>query len=183
MGYFTWDNASILDELHVSPKLRTWLSLQTSMTKRMQDNCKVVNVSVVHNQLELVYPDEVTKLGIDPQCPCWVREVIMSCNDNPWLYGRTIIPECSLEGRVKELTQIGSIPLGRLLFSDPKTQRDAFEFAHICPDELYHKRMQNFARHVTQKLWARRSVFSYDKKPLLLTELFLPEMAKAIDTD
>ena len=181
MNNLDWQNSTILDELQVSAELRDWLSLTSSMTKHMQSNCNIVKVSVVHNKQDTIYQDEATKLGIDVECPCWIREVIMLCNDKQWLYGRTVIPECSLHGKVKDITQLGSIPLGRILFSDPKTQRDNFEYTYIKAAQLYHQRMQVFIPDVTQDLWARRSIFNYDKKPLLLTELFLPEMTQEIN--
>ena len=81
----------------------------------------------------------------------------MLCGDGePWLIGRTVVPESTLNGPEQMLQQLGTRPLGRYLFSSSTLSRD-----FIDPGQV-------------GDLWGRRSRLRLSGKPLLLTELFLP---------
>ena len=86
----------------------------------------------------------------------WLREIILCANGEPWLAGRTIVPESTLSGPELALQQLGQTPLGRYLFTSSTLTRDFIEIG----------------RHA--ELWGRRSRLRLSGKPLLLTELFLP---------
>ncbi|MSE14942.1 chorismate lyase, partial [Pantoea agglomerans] len=74
----------------------------------------------------------------------------------PWLAGRTLVPESTLNGPEAMLQQLGTRPLGRYLFSSSTLTRDFIEPGQV------------------EGLWGRRSRLRLSGKPLLLTELFLP---------
>ncbi len=90
-----------------------------------------------------------------------------------------------------ELDNLGNRPIGEtLLYSNPTTTRSDFEIKRITQDdellfdELVHT---NFYRAVIERnarvpeLWARRSVFTLQGHPLLITEVFLSDIPDYID--
>lgn len=61
----------------------------------------------------------------------WLREVILYGDEEPWLAGRTLVPESTLNGPEAMLQQLGTRPLGRYLFSSSTLTRDFIEPAAL----------------------------------------------------
>ena len=137
-------------------ELRDWLLLEDSMTKRFEQQGKRVTVTLIRE--DFVGPEEVTEeLTLLPEeSRYWLREILLCADGEPWLAGRTVVPESTLSGPELRLQQLGDTPLGRYLFTSSTLSRD---FIEIGKDA---------------ELWGRRSRLRLSGKPLLLTELFLP---------
>ncbi|AHG19853.1 chorismate--pyruvate lyase [Chania multitudinisentens RB-25] len=133
-----------------------WLMELGSMTRRFERHCGHVHIEpqrecfVTRDQLG----EEAEHLPDSERY--WLREIVLLGDDHPWLLGRTVIPQETLTGPDQALVDLGTLPLGRYLFSSNTLTRDYI--------------------HVGQQgeLWARRSRLRLADKPLLLTELFLP---------
>jgi len=136
--------------------LRDWLMLEDSMTKRFEQYGKPVSVTLLNE--EFIHRDALTsEQHLLPEEPrYWLREILLCVGDEPWLAGRTVVPESTLCGPELALQQLGKTPLGRYLFTSSQLTRDFIEIG----------------RH--DALWGRRSRLRLSGKPLLLTELFLP---------
>ena len=135
-----------------------WLQEQRSMTKRFEQHCQKVTVIPYlerYISLDMLTTDEQKCLPISERY--WLREVIMYGDNIPWLIGRTLIPEETLTDNDKQLVDIGRVPLGRYLFSHENLTRDYIEMGSSADR------------------WVRRSLLRLSEKPLLLTEIFLPE--------
>jgi chorismate--pyruvate lyase len=137
-------------------ELRDWLLLEDSMTKRFEQQGKRVTVTLVRE--DFVGQDEVAEaLALLPKEPrYWLREILLCADGEPWLAGRTVVPESTLSGPELQLQQLGTTPLGRYLFTSSTLTRDFIEIGKDAG------------------LWGRRSRLRLSGKPLLLTELFLP---------
>lgn len=140
----------------LEPALRDWLMLEDSMTKRFEQYEKPVSVTLLNE--EFIHRDALTsEQHLLPEEPrYWLREILLCVGDEPWLAGRTVVPESTLCGPELALQQLGKTPLGRYLFTSSQLTRDFIEIG----------------RH--DALWGRRSRLRLSGKPLLLTELFLP---------
>lgn len=135
-----------------------WLQEQRSMTKRFEQHCQKVTVIPyleLYISLDMLTTDEQKCLPISERY--WLREVIMYGDNIPWLIGRTLIPEETLTDNDKKLVELGRVPLGRYLFSHEHLTRDYIEMG------------------TSADRWVRRSLLRLSQKPLLLTEIFLPE--------
>ncbi|EKT53173.1 chorismate lyase [Providencia burhodogranariea] len=142
----------------VPDNILDWLHELGSMTKRLEQHCQCVTVIPCAQRYvtkEALSDDETQCLPVSEYY--WLREVIMYGDNIPWLLGRTLIPQETLTGEDQKLIDIGAVPLGRYLFSHDNLTRD---YIHIG--------QQN-------SRWLRRSRLRLSNKPLLLTELFLPE--------
>lgn len=103
-----------------------------------------------------------------------VREVELLCDEQPWVFARTLIPATSLQRSVRRLTQLGEKPLGAVLFSDPKVRRGVTQMARLQPK---HQLFDAACAHIKARpdsLWARRTLFYLADRPLLVNEIFLP---------
>lgn len=57
----------------------------------------------------------------------WLREILLCADGEPWLAGRTVVPESTLNGPELALRQLGTTPLGRYLFTSSSLTRDFIE--------------------------------------------------------
>jgi chorismate--pyruvate lyase len=105
-----------------------------------------------------------------------IREVELHCGVRPWVFARTIIPTASLRGGARRLALLGDKPLGAVLFADPTTRRGRIELAKLIPGQrLFEAAITNLEQRPTQ-LWGRRTLFYYANQPLLVNEIFLPDV-------
>lgn len=134
-----------------------WLLEMGSMTRRFEQFCKQVTVTpqkecfIARGDLSA---EEAEQLPASERY--WLREIVLFGDSEPWLLGRTVIPLETLTGPDQALVDLGTLPLGRYLFSGNQLSRD---YIHLGQQAEY---------------WARRSRLRLSDKPLLLTEIFLP---------
>lgn len=140
----------------LSPPLLDWLLEEDSMTRRFEQHCHQVTVELIRESFITAdeIPAEAEFLPADARF--WLREIVLCGDGEPWLIGRTVVPESTLNGPEQMLQNLGTRPLGRYLFSSSTLTRD-----FIAPGQI-------------DGLWGRRSRLRLSGKPLLLTELFLP---------
>ena len=140
----------------LDPEQRGWLLLEDSMTKRFEHQGKTVTVTMIREGF--VSADEIaSELSLLPkENRYWLREILLCADGEPWLAGRTVVPESTLSGPELALQRLGKTPLGRYLFASSELTRDFIEIGSEAD------------------LWGRRSRLRLSGKPLILTELFLP---------
>ena len=137
-------------------RLLDWLLLEDSMTKRFEQEGKRVSVTLLREAF--VGPHEVAEeVALLPvESRYWLREILLCADGEPWLAGRTVVPESTLCGPELAFQTLGNTPLGRYLFTSSTLTRDFIEIGRDAA------------------LWGRRSRLRLSGKPLMLTELFLP---------
>jgi len=158
--------------------LSDWLLDRASLTRRLQQLCpgkppggfRVQVLSQVRDRPRL---DEVQVLGMRYGEMAIVRQVLLLCDGNPWVYARTVIPVTSLRGKLQRLTGLGTRPLGGVLFADPGMRRGGVELAEILPGQVVYAAATGHMRQRPAAIWGRRSVFRIAGKPLLVSEIFL----------
>ncbi|MGB5177241.1 MAG: chorismate lyase [Gammaproteobacteria bacterium] len=156
--------------------LSGWLLDTASLTLRLQRLCPgKFQVRVLSQTRAPAGIDEVRVLGMKQGSLAIIRQVHLLCDGQPWVYARTVIPVISLRGKLKRLAHLGVRPLGGLLFADPGMQRDAVELARIARGQpLYQAATCHLGQHPAA-IWGRRSVFRLSGRPLLVSEVFLPD--------
>ncbi len=150
---------------------RGWLFDSLSMTKRLKLHCKKLSVDLLG--LETLAAANLTsdekKLLADEDC--LVREVVLRGDGIAWVCARTLIPFSTLTETEEDIAELGGLPLGERVFSDPNARRDAYSMATIVLNNI--------------PLLARRTRLWVNQKPLLVSELFLtpsPIYQKEINT-
>ena len=143
---------------------RSWLMDPGSLTQRLiQRSRGQFRVEVLRQQWAVPTASERQALGMRCREKALIREVQLIGKDQPWVYARSVLPATTLTGRQRLLAQIGTRPLGQMLFRDPSMRRSPLQ---ISPLHL----------STGQTAWARRSVFRLANKPLLVCEVFLPAL-------
>lgn len=164
-----------------------WLNDKGSMTLRMRAACTDLRIDVLRQASAPLFPMEISALGLAAGAEATVREVVMRCDGVPWLVARTAIPPATAVVYGEALSGLGTQPLGSLLFSDPSITRSDFNFAELTdPDDPLHQlacRADYPEHHLDERapLVTRRSIFTKDGQPLLLTEVILPVMIASLE--
>jgi len=148
----------------IDPQITSWLLDTGSLTQQIIQFCchnnSQFSVQVLKQGAALPSVDEAIKLKMKTRQWAYIREVLLLCGETPVVYAKTIIPMSTLTGKQRQLAFLGNRPLGAYLFAQPKLHRDPIEISQVL--------------HQQQRLWARRSAFYLEEKPLLVYEVFLP---------
>lgn len=145
---------------------------RSSLTARLIKKCTGrFRVEVLSVARTTPTPDEIAVLRLRHRSQAIIRQVLLYCDDIPWVYARTVIPMTSLRGSLRSLVKLGNRPLGAVLFADKTMQRGEMEITALHHDHMCY----SWTRHPgSETIWGRRSVFRLQKKPLLVSEFFLP---------
>ena len=125
--------------------------------------------------------EEAQRLRLPARQRAWVREVALCGWNRPVILARSVIPAASLIGANRALTRLGTTPLGDLLFAGRGTERSVMEVARLRPDDWLARRLLADAVSSSGPLWARRVVHRLHRRPLLVTEVFLPHLLEGVD--
>lgn len=161
--------------LHV----HSWLGEQGSLTKRVIGACDGrFRVRLLDQSWGRPLLSERRELAMMTRERALVRQVVLLCDEVPWVYARTIIPASHLHGKVRRLGCLKERPLGAVLFASRGVRRGEMEVARLLPG--HHLYSAAAARLATPPpaLWGRRRVYIYGGKTLLVNEIFLPPLVK-----
>lgn len=147
--------------IYPSRMAKSWLLEQGSLSHLMGQYCQKLQVSFYDNQWSEATALEEDEISLLAKERCLLRQVILSGDSLPWVLGRTLIPQTSLQEQPMDLTQQGNIPLGLTVFSSENVDRDALQVG--------------WATTPQGALLARRSRLWMNHKPMLVAELFLPD--------
>ena len=120
--------------------------------------------------------NEAQQLNMRVSSFALVRQVHLLCDNKPWVFARTVIPPHTLRGKQRRLAKLGKKPLGAVLFADKSMKRTEMEIASIWPGQYLYQLATYHLPQTDQPIWGRRSVFYLNNHPLLVSEIFLPEI-------
>ncbi|KMT66121.1 chorismate--pyruvate lyase family protein [Catenovulum maritimum] len=166
-----WQN-----RVQTSEKLESWLYDDSSLTKKLKNLCTEFELVLLgqdtFSKAELPQFSSDTENSEDSL----IREVILYCDNKPWVYAHTQIPKRTLEHGNQFLSELGHQPLGEALFSQPNMKRDNIQVAKFASHSPVYRFVENnLAISFNHDLFGRRSQFSLDSFPLVVTEVFLPD--------
>lgn len=176
---FSWMKDPNWVRQHASKNLASWLIDVYHLSRNLKQGCAVFSIDVICEQFESGLEDEQPLLQQSPQALPWVRQVYLKRNGQPYCYGRVVVPYDTFIFHQSQLTQLSKHSVGeQLLYRDPNILRSPFEFAYVpCNDPRCIQAMQTSDPQSIEALWARRSSFQLKGGPLMVTELFLPNMS------
>lgn len=151
-------------------QVKPWLLDEDSLTERLlQKSGGDFRVQRLRQGWQRPLLSEARLLDLPPGQWALVREVVLRCYDEPWVYARSVIPADALSGKLRRLRRLQNQSLGALLFQHPRLTREAFEVACLPGDSHYiHRDLRQ-----SQPAWARRSRFRLFGYSLLVSEVFL----------
>ncbi len=167
----TWRSLRRCSFFKLPQGLNSWLFDQSSLTQRLiEASNNQFSVKVLSQTWQLPNTSESIRLNLPLRQRALIREVILYGAGEPWVYARSVLPVRTLTGKLRVLKSLDNRPLGALLFGQPSMKRSAIEIAKFKPDNKVIP--DPFNQHI---LWGRRSVFFLHAKPLLVSEIFLPQ--------
>ena len=176
-----WSGVDSFDTSMIPEKVKQWLLDDSSLTLRVKNHCQNnvpedFSVRVLSQGIAHPLHDELQCLNLEKHQEALIREVLLFCGQTPLIYARTIIPQQTLTGEQKKLADLGNRPLGEFLFSQPDLQRDVMQITLLSQGhQLFDSAVINLPSK-PDSIWARRSIFRLKHKPLLVAEVFLPEI-------
>ena len=159
---------------------RSWLGDRASLTERLRASGAFA-VVVLNQRLGTPSRDEVDELGLRPGQPAWIREVALHCDGQPVVFAHSVLPRRPLGPMNRWLARLGNRSLGALLFAHPRFARGNMQVRRL---DIRHPLFQAAVRALrlpssyTGVLWARRSLFTFNARSLLVTEIFSPAVVR-----
>ena len=158
--------------------LRPWLTDGSSLTARITARCGRFGMRVLRTGLLRPNEDERQLVDLAPGQVAWTREVLLLADGEPVVFAHTILAPRHLHGPWRLAAGMGGRPLGAALFADPQIVRGALHCARLTPAHPLHRGAERALAARLPTLWARRSRFLRGEYPLLVTEVFLPAIAR-----
>jgi chorismate--pyruvate lyase len=157
-------------------RLREWLSSPGSLTRRIQAVSAEFRVQRLCQGAARPYPDETDRLGLRAGRFALVREVVLMGDGRPLVFGHSVARMRDLRGAWRSLRGLGSRPLAEALYGDPMIRREALEYSRLDERHPLYRRVRAALGPLPRLLWARRSLFRQRGAPLMVSEVFLPEV-------
>jgi chorismate lyase len=162
---------------HLPENVQSWAYEAGSLTQRLRDYYgNTIAVNILFHQWRAPFLSERKQLHLPPHRYGLIREVMLHTNGKPLLLARTIIPEVTIKVAHRNLSHLGTRPLGEVIFSYPDLERITMDLALIAPATWTEQARRN--TNITQPIWGRRTVYAIQKRPMLVSEFFLPEILR-----
>jgi chorismate--pyruvate lyase len=155
-----------------------WLGASGSLSARLAQQGATFTVRVLNQGMRHLHPDEARALGLPGRRPGYVREVVLSVDDVPVVFARSVTSHAHSVGPWRAIRGLGTRPLADLLFKRMGIERARLEFASLSPASRLGRNVEKAwaaSTHqpmTTGALPTRRSVFTRYRAPLLVMEVF-----------
>lgn len=168
-----WKNHLYGQQQQLPGNLQSWLEESGSLTKRLRSIYgKQFAVKLLFNYWKPAFIDECRLLNQPPARFQLVREVLLHADGKPLVLARTILPAPTIQIAHRNLSHLGSRPLGEVIFAYPDLERRQRQFSLAEPSH-WSNALQTHTP-VTQPIWGRRTVYAIHQQPMLVAEFFLP---------
>lgn len=157
---------------------RFWLIDRGSLTARIARRCPEVHVDILFQGRRRPDRDERFLFADRGRSHVFVREVFLRCNGVRVVFAHTVLSAADVGGAWRNVARLGTRPLGAALFADPRIERHPLHSRKIRRHHELHDRLRQYLPSIPRALWARRSLFRLHDSPILVTEVFLPEILR-----
>lgn len=161
-----------------SINIRWWLLHRDSLTRLIQQRCNKFSVDPIFQSLAPGYADELVMMNLRRGELALVREVYLYCGDIPVVFAHSVVARKHLQGAWRGLSRLGNRSLGTMLFTNPMIKRAEFGYKQLNIHHPLFKRACQRLQTPPASLWARRSLFTLQGQPILVTEVFLPAILR-----
>lgn len=159
-------------------RLSAWLASPGSLTRRIRRACGDFRVRRMRQHAARPHADEAGPLGLGAFRLALVREVVLMGDGRPLVFGHSVVARGYLRGPWRSVRFLGSRPLAEALYLDPTIRREALAFCRLDRRHPLYRRICKDLGAMPPTLWARRSLFRRQGAPLMVTEVFLPDIVR-----
>jgi chorismate lyase len=174
-----WFDTTSTRWLTVPRHARDWLDWPESLTQRIAHHLgQPVLVRVLSERCDRLLPEERALLGVAGRSGR-VREVQLDVGGQTYVVARTVFADAAARGANRGLRELGNRALGSLLFTSMRAPVAIRQFAALTPrSSLWHV-LHKALPPCEHPLWARRAVHTLRAQPLVVTEIFLPQLLES----
>ena len=147
-----------------------WLLYEGSLTQRLKEVGGNFSVKLLGQQVLEPTPEEKQRLNLN--CNVVVREVLLYCDKQPWVFARSLFSPSAEQASTLNLQQLGNQPLGESLFARSDLHCGDIEVAVVCGEHPVAQLNQQWFQK-DHALLGRRRMFSTAGEQLLVSEIFL----------
>lgn len=170
-----WFNNTFDTQRKLPDKVISWVYETGSLTQRLRRTFgNQVSVKVLLQTWHKPFLNERLQLAIPQAQFTLIREVQLCADDRPLILARSIIPQATIDIAHRNLSHLGSRPLGEVIFAYPNLQRLSLEYSEV-PCGNWNDTISNTVELRTP-IWGRRSVYAIPAQPLLVSEFFMPAL-------
>jgi chorismate--pyruvate lyase len=153
--------------------LQSWVYETGSLTQRLRNFYgSGVAVKILFQQWQKPFLSESQRLQLPDYHYSLVREVLLHVDNKPLIVARTILPQATITTAQRKLSNLGTRPLGEVIFSYPNLARLETDVCCIQPQTWSFALQQHV--EIKSKICGRRTVYAIDQQPLLVSEFFMP---------
>jgi chorismate--pyruvate lyase len=191
--------------VQANSRLRDWLTDTMSLTLKLTRHSRHFRVRRLHQGNGVCLADETAAIGLPRRAMVQEREVLLQCDGVSMVYAHTIVPLTATAADWPFFRRLGERSLGSTLFYDPRVRRGQLEYARLRASHPLARRARAALARWTddaaaeQKavrrsggtalppmsvpyphlpLFARRCAYRRRRGVLLVTEVFLPAIAR-----
>lgn len=170
-----WQKTTLIHKRQFSDPIKSWIYEQGSLTKRLRQRyAERFRVKILFQQWTQPTIDESRLLNLKAHSHCLIREVALQVDDSPLILARSIIPKSTIKIAARKLRNLGTRPLGEVIFAYHDLSRESLETIRLHPDHFKPPCSRQY--HIKQSIWGRRTCYAIQKQRLLVSEFFLPAL-------
>jgi len=159
--------------------VHSWIYESQSLTRRLRKVYgQSFTVEILFHHRRPAFLSECGLLKLPHQQYNLIREVLLHADGKPLILARTILPEKTIKIAKRNLSHLGTRPLGEVIFSYPRLERLALNISCIKPEHWTPGLIEKIA--INGEIWGRRTVYAIHKQPLLVSEFFMPAALKLV---
>lgn len=168
-----WLKNHIHTRQRLPANVQSWIFETGSLTQRLRSHYgNRFGVKILLQCWHKPFIDERQLLALPDHHYTLIREVLLQADNVPLILARSIIPQATISVAHRNLSHLGTRPLGEVIFAYPNLQRRVLELTQV-PTQCWSQYSQaNFPLH--QPIWGRRTVYAIPAEPLLVSEFFMP---------
>ncbi len=160
-------------KLKLPNDVHSWVYEKGSLTRRLRKEYgQTFSVEILFHRWKQAFPGECKLLNLPHQQYNLIREVLLHADGKPLILARTILPEHTIKVAKRNLSHLGTRPLGEVIFSYPKLERSDLNISSV-PTAQWTSELKNKV-DIEQAIWGRRTVYAIQKQKMLVSEFFLP---------
>lgn len=172
---------SHVNGVNPTSEMRAWLVDTASLTLKLTACSGQFRVRHLRQGRGLCLADECDAVELSRRRCVQEREVLLQCDGRPVVFAHTIMPLNATASDWPFFGGLGERSLGTTLFGDPRVARGSLQYARLgVRHPLMRRASAALGMDATQRsLYARRCLYRRRNGVLLVTEVFLPEIAEA----
>ncbi len=173
-----WVSEQQLYTIPCPPKYQSWLTHRSGLSQAFKQQCQQFNIDVVSQQFDTPSQYECFRLNIPYTDQALVRCSMLCGDQSAWCYARTIIPSATYQHYQEEFEALGNQPIGEQFIYRQNFTRGPLQIASLSKkmDENCSQEFIPILSTYQDPLWARNFKINLTHGPLLITEVFLPEV-------